>query len=360
AKFTDLIRQVTTISQLVPQSLRAAGSLPKASGKTGALEAVRGKKSPYVTQEELAEEMAKIRNTKVAALKDPAFIKGTPEYEKFIKGSYLSDAEKAAVHNRIKKLPKWLIESSVENTQRYLTHMAKAEKAAGIAPETSQTIRDLRELTRLKLIGLTPEELRNLEPTLKPIIRETKFQLAEDIIEALKSMPGALKGMVSEVIKSPFTEQEWAATGQKVENVVKSIGSTIIESSAELGAKLKTSIVESALGKTVIEYSEKLKLGVGKIAGVLQFLEKPLAALVMYQDYTENIEKKGKNLSAQLEGLQAGMIRWLTFGAADLKDVNDKTEKSLQAWQEGKYVEAYTREVTKLVDFALSMPNVAL
>jgi hypothetical protein len=361
AKLSDLLRQLTGIANLLPKNWKDIFPIPETPKipTPGTKIAPKGTRASAEAKA-LEEAAIAAKKAKIAVLRDPSFIKGTPEYQKFIKGAYLSDAERLAVQKQIKTLPKFIIDGSVKDAENFLKYISGVDRMAGINPETDKLVIKTREMIRLKLLGLSPDELRNINNELKPVIMKSRLGIIEDMIYAVKEIPGTLRGMASEVIKSPFTQEEWSKTFGVIEDIFKDLGNSV-------GEKLtaaKTSIMESKPVQATLQAAEglsnKVKAAVARLGPILRVLEKPLAAYIIWEDYSENIKNKGENLNAQLEGLQAGMIRWLTFGAADLKDVNDKTEKINKAWQESKHTEAYIRGVTQLVDFGLSMPNVAL
>lgn len=363
AKLSDLVRQLTGIANLLPKNWRDIFPSPgpvTPKGRMPGTKIVPKGTSAAAEARAIEEAAAAVKQTKIASLRDPTFIKGTPEYKNFIKGAHLSNAERLVLQKELKWFPKVIIDGSIESTKNFLKYSSRIDVMAGRDPEKTAYNKALKELLRLKLLGLSPDEIRNINNEVKPIILKSKLNIIQDMIYAIKEIPGTLRGMVSEAIKSPFTQEEWNKTFGVIEDIFKELGNAV-------GEKLtaaKTSIMESKPVQATIQAAEglsnKVKTAVAKLGPILRVLEKPLAAYIVWEDYSQNIKNKGDNLSAQLEGLQSGMIRWLTFGAADLKDVNDKTEKTNKAWQEGKYTEAYVREVTKLVDFGLSMPNVAL
>lgn len=274
------------------------------------------------------------------------------DLDKFIRTTVQSiePAERAKLQAIIREWNIRTLTMSTEELQGTLFNLYKS----GLKPNDLYA-KSLAELIRLKELGLTAQEIQELNKIAKPTIYsfavETRRTLFEQAIYNLRTIPKemyqAARAAVQEAYRSPFTREEYAKLIKPVEGFIDNIFTSI----GKKFSTAKSAVMDSAPIKKALNFSSKLaKIFSGLDKYVLEPLFVALGSYEVYKTISDEIEKYGYNFTTIANAWLGSVASVASFGIVTLTDVKEQVNKEYEALKKKNYAEVLMRELFSIPD----------
>ena len=121
----------------------------------------------------------------------------SPTFLKLLGDIKLGDAETARLQERVKGLSMEMLNKSTSELQKLIRTYSSNQLGADLAKE-------LEEVVRLKKLGLTPEEIKNLTPVYKEAVISNRLSFFNELLFALKEAPNKFWTGFKDIVKTDF------------------------------------------------------------------------------------------------------------------------------------------------------------
>jgi predicted PurR-regulated permease PerM len=267
----------------------------------------------------------------------------TGQINEFVEASLksINPAERAKIQSYLKEWNIRTLSMSAEELQTTLNKMI----VSGLKSNDLYA-KSLSELIRLKKLGLTAAEIKELTIAIKPsafkLVGEMGKSYFDEMIYQLRTVPKDVlkvpKDMIAEFLKSPFTEQEYRAFIKPIEeffdNSLKAIGGKIE------GAKLA---ISEKLAKSLKVFSLLDKF-------VLTPIFTAIGSIEVASTISKEIDKFGYNLNTILNAWVGSLTSVFTFGLVGLEDVKKQAQKEYEDFKNKNYANVVLREIFSIPD----------